>query len=191
MLRDKLEQLIKRYGRERVQQTLDEIPAGTKVRDNIDSAVDNWMVDDEVQTTLFKMKRVTPTKVPASEPIEKSYHSLMYRICYGVETVQQALTLDSKQRGRVASVLGRLQEAGADLSQLNHFEDWWKTTWRSRDKQGVYQTPRPDQVIELWWVAVRAIQEKSQPPKKDTPQNVVVDFEERMRQKALERRNNG
>lgn len=78
----------------------------------------------------------------------------MYSICYNIDTVQKSRFLSSAQHGRAASALHTLYNCGADVRNLSRFEYWWKTNWRSKNKEsGAYQRPRPEQVVELWWEA--------------------------------------
>ena len=99
-------------------------------------------------------------------PIPDTAHRHMYRICFLAETVEQAKFLDSRQRGRVASVLGKLRDAEADFNKLTLFEEWWKKFWKSRDSMSkMYQPPTPEQVFEHWVMGTKDSLNGSQPTK--------------------------
>jgi hypothetical protein len=194
-LKERLTRLVDKFGLERIRNLLDEIESqqkpsfGINIRERIDDAADNWAYEQiPTQPMLIDTsKKKRPNK---NYEITKIHHSQMYRICYNIKDARQSLSLDGQQRGRVSSALGRLHDAGADLSKLSHFEDWWKTYWRSRDRDGNYSPPRPDQVAEYWWVAMEKIDKRTKPeaPSQESTQVIVVDFEERMRQRAKERK---
>jgi len=159
----------------------------------VDEEIEAWAQADTPGTkpvipTLFPVAQ--PTKIkPNSQPIVSSMHRAMYRICYRAETEQEILTLDSGQRGRVSSALGRLTEAGADLNKLHDFVGWWNTNWRSKDKgSNSYQPPRPDQVVEHWWVAMKANQKQIPDPVVEPKEN-VIDLDKKMLERAMIRRN--
>lgn len=93
-----------------------------------------------------------------STPIPEVAHKHMYKVCYLAETVEQQMFLDSKQRGRVASVLGKLRDADADFNRVLNFEEWWRGYWKSRDKiSKQYQPPTPEQVLEHWTMAMSSL----------------------------------
>lgn len=90
---------------------------------------------------------------PIGRPISHQAFNFMFQLCYMAESQQQMTLLDARQRGRVASALGRLRDADADLSKLSKFKDWWKGSWMSKQKgSDLYQPPRPEQVVEHWFV---------------------------------------
>lgn len=96
---------------------------------------------------------VSPEEVEKGPPIPDSAFHHMYRICYNAGTVDEQKFLDSKMRGRVASTLGKLRDADADFNQLIIFENWWRNSWMSGQRNGSYTPPRPEQVLEFWLVA--------------------------------------
>lgn len=124
-------------------------------------------------------------KPKAQGQIIPTMHKIMYRICYSIETDQQSALLGSAQRGKVASALGKLNEGHADLNRLVDFEKWWKTFWKSGGS-GVYQPPRPEQVVEHWWVAMKATQQATV-----AEETNVVDMDQAMLDRARLRRNGG
>lgn len=90
-----------------------------------------------------------------SVPIPDTAHKVMYNLCYLAETIEQQMFLDSRQRGRVASVLGKMRDADADFNKLSQFKDWWSRFWKSKDRSsGQYQPPTPEQVLEYWTIAM-------------------------------------
>lgn len=124
-----------------------------------DDWVDSGVEELEAQPQQFLASLFAPRdKKPSNaEPIPKVAHNIMYRICYRAETAEEQLTLSTTQRGKVASVLGQLHSARADLMRLSHFEAWWLENWRSKDRAtGQYQAPRPDQVLEHWNEAMKS-----------------------------------
>lgn len=191
-LKERLKKLVDKFGVERIRDMLDDLESksefGTNIRENVNAAVDNW-VFDHIPTQPMLINTAKKKRPSKHYEITKIHHSQMYRICYNVKDERQALALDGQQRGRVSSALGRLHEAGADLSKLSHFEEWWKTYWRSRDREGMYSPPKPDQVTEYWWVAMEIIEKRETKQEPSTQsQVIVVDFEERMRQRAKDRK---
>lgn len=112
--------------------------------------------DDDPVTTPFLID-IEPKERHKAVPIPESAYHHMYRICYQAETVEQAKTLNSRQRGRVASALGQLREGDVDFNKLTQFETWWKGTWMAKNRDtGSYMPPRPEQVSEHWWTAMKA-----------------------------------
>jgi hypothetical protein len=133
-----------------------------------------------------------PTKVKLQSPngaVPAFAHDYMYRLCYMATTAMESRSLTSTQRSKIASVLGRLRDAGADFNDLTWFEEWWKKDWRSKDRvTKVYQAPRPEQVAEHWWVAVKSKPTIAPVEDKPTTGNNVLDFtrlHEVMAHKAL------
>jgi hypothetical protein len=121
------------------------------------------------------------THQPYAEPIPKSAHTLMYRLCYRAETDAEQLMLSSTQRGKVASILGQLQKANANLAHINTFEAWWVNNWRSKDRvSGQYQPPRPDQVAEHWNEAMKSGVKPIKPPE-SKPKHEIADLTTVMR----------
>jgi hypothetical protein len=126
-----------------------------------DSEFDGWeeiipgSVQPEVSQPSFLPKMVKDVTL-RKNGVPKTAHSLMYRLCFLIETETEALTLNSRDRGRIAGALGHLVDAGADLSQLNRFEDWWATHWQSKSKSGSYVPPTPEQVVRYWVTAMKA-----------------------------------
>lgn len=121
--------------------------------------------------------------------VPKVAHWIMYRLCFLAETESEALLISSPNRGIVASVLGRLRDAGADLSQLNRFEDWWNQDWHSRDKlTGSYQPPRPNQVLDFWTIAMKHKIYKPKPSASIEPRTAVIDLASIMRNRAETRK---
>lgn len=96
---------------------------------------------------------ISPEDEEKGPPIPDSVFHHMFRICYGASTVDEQKFLDSKMRGRVASVLGKLRDADADWNQMIIFENWWKNSWMSGQRNGSYTPPRPEQVMEYWLTA--------------------------------------
>jgi hypothetical protein len=84
-------------------------------------------------------------------PIPDAYKTMMYRACYATDSVQAIDSLNKDIHGRVSITLKKLMDAGADLQWLHVFKDYWDTTWWSKNKQGGYEYPRPEQVQEHWW----------------------------------------
>lgn len=131
--------------------------------EDTDAMIEQWAfgVEDILTPQPSLLPNLRPKKRPtlAVDPIPAVAHAIVYRICYRADTESEILTLNSGQRGRVASVLGNLRDAGADLAKLQQFEDWWVNNWRSRDKQTKqYQPPRPEQVQEFWVEAMKSEQ---------------------------------
>lgn len=116
------------------------------------------------KATRKKMKEV---------PVPNWAGDAMFKLCYLVETASQQSTLTSVQRNRVFSILGQLREAGADINDLAYFQKFWDGTWQSRTSgTHQYQPPRPEQVLEHWWVMV-----KTKPLKLDPEEHSnVLDF---------------
>ena len=152
---------------------------------------DNW-VDEGVEllnpqptlSTLFLPKEKNH-RTEAPEPIPKSAHSIMYRICYRADTDAEQLMLSSTQRGKVASALGNLVKAKANLAHLHIFEAWWLDNWRSKDRaSGQYQAPRPEQVLEHWNEAMKSGVKpvKAQEPK---PKHEITDLTDVMRKHRM------
>lgn len=133
-----------------------------------------------------KMKKglETKTAIPAV-----AYHDL-YEICFSADTEKKQLTLDSTQRGRVASVLGRLREAGADFRDIQKFRAWWSENWRSRDKVSLqYQAPRPEQVLENWWLAIESGKADLTPMQEGPIKNIDPEIlEDAMMKRAMTRK---
>lgn len=91
-----------------------------------------------------------------STKVQTHHHEMMYDLCYNADTPKKAKLLSSNERGRVASALGRIRDAGGLIDDIYYFGNWWNKNWRSRDKYtGAYQPPRPEQVVEFWWTAAR------------------------------------
>lgn len=139
----------------------------------VQAEIDDWFDETEgnyipepsgpIQPKMFKEKTRKPQQM---EVIPQTAHVALYGVCYLADTQQKALALDSTQRGRVAGALGRLRDAGADLGRIGDFETWWRNDWRSKVKEsGAYQPPRPDQVVEHWFVAMENT--KAQEPEKE------------------------
>lgn len=143
--------------------------------------------DSEISQPSFLKARVTAPSTRV-ESVAKVSHSIMQRICFLVESKTEALTLNSRDRGRIASALGKLASIGADLSQLNRFEDWWNSQWRSKDKLGAYQPPTPEQVVQFW---VQAMKHNTYKPKLNLPKTeapeISVDLMSVMRDRAESR----
>lgn len=139
-----------------------------------------------------KKRRKAAGNAQNKHPISDTAFKNMFELCFMAETLQQQLILDSRQRGRVASALGRLRDAEADLENLLKFKDWWAGTWMSKQKgTNQYQPPRPEQVVEYWFVAADYI--KSLEPRPRTPQVVVHNegLMDMMKNRAIERRGQG
>jgi hypothetical protein len=140
------------------------------------------------QKFLFVPKRKSRrTLGQRTNPVERVHHGFMYELCYGVMDGTQASTLNSKQRGRVADALAQLSEGKADLDLIPKFNDWWLTHWQSKSPQGGYQAPRPDQVVEFWWMAMRHVA-PPKAPAKHTEETNVIDFDEAFKKRALARK---
>lgn len=103
------------------------------------------------------LNTVAPREVRVNDAIPKVAHTIMHRLCFLAESEQQGLLLNSEQRGRVSSALGKLKAAGADIiGGLPKFETWWAGDWRSKQKNSsAYQPPRPEQVTEHWFLAMK------------------------------------
>jgi hypothetical protein len=114
---------------------------------------------DSTQTVsqpTFLPERVKKKQNGVDDQVPKVAHLILQRLCYMADTVEETLLISSSDRGRIASALGKLRDAGADLTKLAHFEDWWNSHWRSKDKvTGAYQPPRPEQVVEFWTIAMK------------------------------------
>lgn len=145
------------YGNGRTNWDDEDVPDDS---DLIDAWVDAGVEELDPQPFLlpsFKPREKTHKTVLSAEPIPKSLHSVMYRICFRAETGDEQLMLSSSQRGKVASILGHLRDTGADFNQLHIFEAWWVANWRSRDRgTDQYQAPRPEQVLEHWNEAMKS-----------------------------------
>lgn len=156
------------------------------------SEFDGWddLDSGSVQPEVFQPSFLSPPRVAKdfrSNVVPKSSHHLLQRLCFLVETEAEALTLTSGARGRIAGALGNLANAGADLSQLNRFEDWWNTQWRSKDKQGSYQPPTPEQVVEYWFIAMKAETYKPVKLVPAEPKHLDIDLVEVMKNRAKSR----
>lgn len=169
---------------------------GKQSATDVDTREDDEFIDwDEIEIDPNKGKvsqpKLIPERVlkslrPRNEVIPKVAHRILQRICFMVDSEQDALLLSQSDRGRVASALGQLRDAGADLSKLHKFEDWWNRHWRSKDKfSGAYQPPRPTQVVELWNTAMKAHGYKPKPvlPVDTGPQHLDSDIADLMRRK--------
>lgn len=120
--------------------------------------------DSQAQKMLFKdAKREGKKSFTLSpEPIPPAYRMMVYRLAYGIESEQESTILTDDQTGRVAKVLRKLMDAGADLQQVPLFDMWWKTTWMAKSKTNdSYVAPRPEQIQEHWFVAMKWIKDKS------------------------------
>lgn len=169
------------------------------VREDSEALVDDWFGEDEEVRVIAGsneepryqpslLGNLDPKPVDIKQPIPKYIHSAMHRICFLVETEQEALTLDSAQRGRVSSVLGKLRDAGADFKNIKHFEDWWKASWYSKTKNtNQYQAPRPEQVLEHWWVAMKSLP-KDEPTNEQGSEVSMELISQGMQKYAKERR---
>lgn len=137
-----------------------------------------------------KRRRKAHTNGKASTPIPHTAFKFMFELCFMAETYEQQLILDSRQRGRVASALGKLRDAQASLGQIKDFKKWWDGTWMAKTKgSNAYQPPRPEQVVEHWNVAMNHL--KGLEPR---PVEVVVHNEglmEAMMKRAEERKGGG
>jgi len=136
---------------------------------------------------LFNFSKIKREKPENDGPtITSTQTFIMQKICYGVESVSDQTLLNSTQRGRAASALGKLRDAGADLNRLPDFYEWWGENWRSKNKfTGQYQMPRPEQVTEFWLEAMRKVrQQESQNNHAPVPSDNVVDIEEAMQKRA-------
>jgi hypothetical protein len=159
----------------------------------IDDMFEQWAFGVEDQ--LAQQPVLSPVFLPkvrkplSSDPIPSNLHGTLYRICYMAETKQEALLLNATQRGKVANALGMLRDAKADFNRLALFEQWWESNWRSSDKSGTYQAPRPEQIVELWHEAMKSgskvkIVKKIEAPE---PERKPVDIEAIMTRRALQR----
>ncbi len=89
--------------------------------------------------------------------ISDSLFNMVARICYKATTPQLLKALTDNQEGRIAGLLIQMRSAGLDVNEarLEGFELWWKSNWRSKDKDTKqYQCPRPDQIREFWGAAM-------------------------------------
>ena len=121
-----------------------------------------------------KLRDASKKEKLGSGVIPEVAHRIMYRICYNIKDRKQEATLSSTQRGRVASVLGKLQDAGADFGDLNRFERWWPTFWKSKGPGGNSQPPNPHDVLELWWFAMEQTQPKEESKGPEKPHEEVT-----------------
>jgi hypothetical protein len=151
-------------------------------------------VEGQMNLLDEKLSNLTKRKTRlANGHIPEVAHRIMYRLCYLIRDKKQEATLNSTQRGRVASTLGKLSEAGADFGDLNRFETWWSTFWKSKSREsGSYTPPSPQDVLDFWWVAMEGTRVRE--PKPEDPKNRVeeVTFEslsEGMQNFAKHRRN--
>jgi hypothetical protein len=135
----------------------------------IEAEVDSLFGPDKPALTLVKPEqpklfapRVRESKSgPRTDSalIPDSLRREMYALCYRAETQPEILALDSKQRGRVSMVLGKLLESKAELDRLADFKIWWHNSWMSKSAgTGQYNPPRPEQVKEHWFTAMKARQ---------------------------------
>lgn len=160
----------------------------------IDDMFEQWAfgVEDQLPKQRVLGRQFLPkVRKPLSiDPIPKTLHSVLYRICYMAETQQEILLLNSTQKGKVAGALGQLRDAKADFHRMALFEQWWESNWRSVDKQsGIYQAPRPEQIVELWNEAMKAgskikVVKKIVAPE---PETKPIDIEAIMLRRAQER----
>lgn len=136
--------------------TQDEEPDVTQEDlDRLDDLFDEISDSDPLLLPSFRKRERELRAI--SEPIDDSVQMSMYRLCFRVETPSEARILTSPQRGRVASILGQLRDAGADFNRIHIFEAWWVKNWRSKDKSTrQYQAPRPEQVLEFWVEAMKS-----------------------------------
>lgn len=114
-------------------------------------------------------------KIYGDRTIPQSFFSAMHKLCYLAETKAEEGLLGSKQRGRVASVLGHLRNLGANLNRISDFETWWRGTWMSRNGPSGYMPPRPDQVEEYW---VQAMKMTDTSYEATAPSNPIVKTQE-------------
>lgn len=84
--------------------------------------------------------------------------TVMYALCYGAKTALDRRLLTKTQTGRVAGVLRKLTDAGADVSRLGEFRTWW-FSWAKIH-------PSPEKVQEFWLRAMNEIDEANRPPEK-------------------------
>lgn len=171
------------------------LPCDDADRDaEIDDMFEQWAfgVEDQLAKQPVLGRQFLPkVRKPLSvDPIPKSLHSVLYRICFMAETVQEILLLNSTQKGRVAEALGQLRDAKAEFNRLALFEQWWESNWRSKDKSsGQYQAPRPEQVVEHWNEAMKSgsrvkVVKKIVAPE---PESKPIDIEGMMTRRAQER----
>lgn len=146
-------------------------------------------IDDPgpMQQPLVRMVKKRRPKGRPEVDIDKIHFNTAYDICYGASTVQALGLLSAPQRGRIANALNKIAEAGGDLNHLRDFEAWWKSNWRSHDKQtGQYQFPRPENISEFWFEAASTFR-----PEHPNPNGTerIDNLDERMRDMTLKRRN--
>lgn len=150
--------------------------------EDLDLVFDSWLASgfEEAGPQPYLLPSLVPRKTRLrADPIPASLHDILYRVCYRAETVQEVLLLNSNQRGKVASALGKLASAGINLGTIHLFEAWWNQNWRSRDRAtDQYQAPRPEQVTEHWSEAMKSgVKPKvDKPVEKPKPTHGVPDL---------------
>ncbi len=126
------------------------------------------------QPNLFNKK--LPSERSPGVKIKKDIQSVMVELCYGITDPKQWNVLTGKQFGQIKFAVQAMQKAGSDFSKMDVFKEWWKSNFRSRNLNGSYKCPSPNQVRELWFEAMSAsqpvIQTGTKPlgPKIDTNQ---------------------
>ena len=184
------------YSKEVAQEGLRAEPAPKQIREDAheEDPFEDWdEIDPQAGTVEVGQPSFLPDKLskksrPAAETVPAVAHRIMQRICFLVETETEALTLTASDRGRIASALGKLRDIGADLGKLNHFEGYWTSTWRSKDKGGAYQPPTPEQVVQFWVQATKHGSYKPTPVAQKPAQHIEVDLTAMMKNRAALRK---
>jgi hypothetical protein len=149
----------------------------------LDADVEAWAFGAEAGVKIQRpLLNVAPRRRAShADPTSPAHLQMIYRVCYGAETVAEQKMLTSTQRGRAADAVASLLDAGANISgDARRFEKWWANNWRSKDKSGQYQFPTPAHIVELWLQAMKTIK-RDEPAKEQPKQEDVYSM---MRQRA-------
>jgi hypothetical protein len=98
----------------------------------------------------------SPT-IPQREPMMPKGHwrhqQLMLSIC--------KLPATPKNKGRANNIIKEMWGLGFNMDDLDHFEQWWYTTWMSRDSldKKRKQPPTPERLLEFWLQYEAALKE--------------------------------